>query len=137
MTKIFFLDDDKMRYNLARRWLSPEQYDIVWAQTADEAIEILRSLQHSFDVILLDHDLGGQTHVNSDVHNTGHTVAKFLAETGLYSRVSVIIHSLNPGGASNMLATLANTHQAYKLPFGSTLLSVIVKTFGQSTPASV
>jgi len=55
--KIFVLDDSPLRLAAFRRHFERE-HDVQTAQTAKAAIELL-SLQ-DFDLIFLDHDLGGK-----------------------------------------------------------------------------
>ena len=107
--RIFFLDDNPVR---RQRFASVHSAcDIVFAQTAQEAIDVL-SKDTNFDQIYLDHDLGNDTFVDSDLENTGYQVAKFLSDKDV--RGEIIIHSFNAVGAKRMLQVLP---QAVYQPF--------------------
>ena len=103
MKRIFILDDDRNRILLFEQWY--QGYDLSIAITADEAIDIL-SKRLDFDMITLDHDLGGEVYCSSDLPNSGYRVAKFLS-TQKYKGL-VVIHTHNPPGAQNMKSVLPN-----------------------------
>lgn len=99
---IFFLEDSLDRYAKFFKWIETkaEKPNITSATDAEEAIKILEESDH-FDVIFLDHDLGGRIFVDSSEDNTGYQVAKFIKQKGItYNQL--IIHSQNPQGANNM-----------------------------------
>lgn len=106
--RIMFLDDDPIRYKQYRAALDVEIV-IDWAQTAGEAIKLL--LLHEYDLISLDHDLGGQQMVESG-KDTGYEVAQWIAK--MENIPTVHLHTLNPVGARNMLALLP---EANIIPF--------------------
>lgn len=81
----------------------------------DDAIEALELLHDKkWDAVFLDHDLEGKVFVSSNHHNTGYTVAKFISERKDIEIGKIIIHSLNPSGASNMKYLLPD---AIVMPF--------------------
>lgn len=102
-TTLLILEDDPERIALFAKRFS-EFYTITFVCTADEAISLFKN-KDSFDLIFLDHDLGGKTYVDSSIHNTGYTVAKHLANIGSNGR-NVILHSMNSVGTSNMKSVL-------------------------------
>ncbi len=105
--KILFLDDMKVRHDSFRLRFPNE--NITFVETAKEAIAILeKDLQ--WDVICLDHDLGGRIFVDSEDENTGYQVAKFLS--GKKMTCNIIVHSCNPVGAKRMLDLLPNAYYA-------------------------
>jgi CheY-like chemotaxis protein len=62
-----------------------------------------------FDYIFLDHDLGGEQFVNSDI-GTGYEVAKWLSEhKDKIPSSPIIIHSLNGPAAWRMQSLLPNS----------------------------
>jgi hypothetical protein len=65
-----------------------------------------------WDLICLDHDLGGEVYVDSNELNTGYQVAKFLATKN--PKCLIIIHSSNFWGACNMMSVLP---QADYIPY--------------------
>jgi CheY-like chemotaxis protein len=85
-------------------------YDFHIAISANAAIEYLKN--NKYDLIFLDHDLGGLEMIDSSFYNTGYTVAKFMKENNVKGRV--VIHSLNPSGAQNIKFLLKN---AKVIPF--------------------
>ena len=105
---IFILEDDiGYRMPLFRAKLAHQK--VYWAESADEGIEILKYVIKegiSLDYIFLDHDLGGRIYVESDEHNTGMTVAKFIRDNDIKVTERIILHTLNSWGADNMKAVL-------------------------------
>lgn len=85
-----------------------------YAAEADEAIQLLS--EKKYDLIFLDHDLGGEEWVSSTNPNTGYQVAKVVAEKTGPSSTFVIIHSMNHIGADNINGVLPH---AMKIPFRS------------------
>lgn len=69
--------------------------------------------QRSFDIIYLDHDLGGKVYVPSFLPNTGYALAKWISENNIKCK-EIIIHSFNPTGAAAMKKVLP---QAKLIPF--------------------
>lgn len=99
--KILILDDDRCRHIIFKRNFSPP-HQLTHVETASEAIKAL--MNDTFDAVFLDHDLGGETFVDSfgTTLNTGYSVAKWLAEHPERTPKAIYIHSLNPIGAGNM-----------------------------------
>lgn len=92
MTWILFLDDER-----APTWdLGP---DVLVARTCDEACNLINELGLP-SIISFDHDLG--------TPSSGHTFLWWLIDESLDDRLDlmkverVIVHSLNPTGASNI-----------------------------------
>jgi len=113
--KVFFLDDDKIRLKKAKpNFIGCEWFE---AETAEDAIKVLT--EHSpFDLVSLDHDLGGNVYCPSD-EVSGHEVAKFittLPADKLPKRI--IIHSFNPVGAQSMQHTFDDAGiRSLRIPF--------------------
>lgn len=91
-------------------------HSLVIVNTAADAISFLSTSK--FDVVFLDHDLGGKVYVDSEEENTGYQVAKMLP-VSLNRHTPVIIHSWNGAGAKRMLNALKD-HDA----------QVVYKIFG-------
>lgn len=102
--KIFILEDDINRINAFQKYLGNHSLTIV--SEAMEAIKILEK-DITFDLMFLDHDLGGQIYVDVNEENTGSTVAKYLS--GKEFKGQIIIHSFNPIGVQNMINYLPNS----------------------------
>jgi CheY-like chemotaxis protein len=100
--KVLFLDDDLNRHKQFKQHFGDESNSITYVETAEDAINALRSTQ--FDSIFLDHDLGGKYYVES-TEDTGWGVAKWIAENLEYKPI-IILHSLNPVGAVRMYNVL-------------------------------
>lgn len=117
--KIFILEDDAYR-NRAFRELCIG-IDADFAESYDEAI---RKFNGPYDVICLDHDLGGLTYVSSSSYNTGHNFCTWMPTNT--TNPAVFIHSYNPVGAENMKRTLTEKgYSPIKVPFGPTLLNML------------
>ena len=118
--KIFILEDNDERVAAFDRLL-PQLYQgcqITHSKFADESKKILKD--KDFDLIFLDHDLGGRVYVNSSEPDTGYQVAKFIAENGIKYQ-QLIIHSMNPAGAQNMLNVLGEWSNSVHIPFPTLL----------------
>ena len=70
------------------------------------AIEYIKTYGMT-DIMLLDHDLGGEVYVSSSNENTGYQFALFLEQNKLHCS-QIIIHSQNDVGAKNMYVALQN-----------------------------
>jgi len=100
--RVFVLEDDEKRVEwINKNFDKRVKMDLV--DTADDAINLLRN--NKYDIIFLDHDLGGEQMVDSNYHNTGATVAKMIHETE-NKNSTVIVHSYNPIGANNMMSSM-------------------------------
>lgn len=76
-------------------------HNVFYADTAIWAKKLLIDANHLFNLIFLDHDLGGETYVDSDNENTGYQVAKII-KGSQSEKAKVIVHSCNPVGAQNI-----------------------------------
>ncbi len=85
--KILILDDDQNRLNLFKQKLIG--HDVICVETAKDAIIELK--KNKFNIISLDHDLGGKVMVESG-EGTGWEVAKFL-----HDYPQIINHALHCG----------------------------------------
>jgi CheY-like chemotaxis protein len=96
---IFILEDDETRQDkFKRKYIG---HDVTITDNVTEAKEFLSQSKH--DLIFLDHDLGGETYVDSNNENTGYQLAKWIAtQPKILSESTIIIHSLNPVGVQNM-----------------------------------
>lgn len=112
--KIFVVEDNKDRCGVFWNTL-PKLFagcHIEIAEDAKEAKEIL-SKDKQWDIILLDHDLGGRVYVNSLDENTGYQVAKYIDENEVSYQLA-ITHTMNPAGADNIISVLPN---CLRVPF--------------------
>jgi CheY-like chemotaxis protein len=107
--KILILEDDPLRQLSFKENL--KLHDVTIVDTSKFAIEKLKT--EKYNLLFLDHDLGGQVYVTSG-ENTGYEVAKFLEENKQHLPETVIVHTLNPGGGDNIMRALPS---AIRLPF--------------------
>jgi CheY-like chemotaxis protein len=119
--RILFLDDDPSRHEEFQRQLLGLGTDITAVLTSDEAIAALKA--GTFDVIFLDHDLGGQIYVPSGP-GTGFEVAQRLVETP-NKTAQVIVHSINEQGAREMLKVLGPPAVWVPFPQLNTIINAI------------
>jgi response regulator of citrate/malate metabolism len=113
--KIFVLEDDLTRLATMKKKLYDKygsDLNIIHCETAKEAKAVLVKEQ-PFDLICLDHDLGGEQFLPSEEENTGYQVAVFMAENKI-QYTECIIHSLNFPGATRMWHALG--HNAKCIP---------------------
>lgn len=121
--KYLILEDNERRRERFNHYL--DEWNVITLQfcfTADKAIECLQ--REKYDVIFLDHDLGGENFVESSRDDTGAGVARWMATTSYVGReTDVIIHSMNPRGALEMEQTLqaAGFTMVRKQPFAALL----------------
>lgn len=118
-TVVLVLEDDPNRIHKFRRDLIGVT-SVEYAQTAAHAKQLLTT--RDYDLIFLDHDLGGDTYVDSTEENTGAEVARFLARLEQWQdpkTTVVVCHSLNPDGRKYMITTLRNAgfSQVHDIPF--------------------
>lgn len=102
----------------------PLDFPCMWVKTAKEAIEALQTEPVRW--ASLDHDLSFEHYAESvdmDLSDpvlraaasagvptrgepTGYEVVKWMAEHNVWPRDGIIVHSWNPAGAENMVATI-------------------------------
>ena len=124
---ILFLDDMEERISmfsnlfLENRSLFGEAgFDLRGVATADAALQALT--EKHWDVVCLDHDLGGQVFVESG-KGTGYEVAQYIGQQHEYNDQTIFIHSWNPDGAKKMCNELLNF--AY-IPFSQQYCKIVL-----------
>ena len=75
--RIMILEDDHNRINSFKTILELQVQDVSYHLTADSFIKTL-SKEKFVDCIMLDHDLGGKTFVDTGDRNTGSEVARYI-----------------------------------------------------------
>lgn len=122
MKRIFILEDDPTRMQQLRGWIANELREDEYAITHYESAVGARA-HESFDLYLLDHDLGGrQLEENEDC---GLMFCKEQKEK-ISPIARVIFHSYNYGGAANMRHELGHGTIA---PFGGRLFREKLKEY--------
>lgn len=110
---ILILEDDANRIGTFKRKLA--HHDLTIVETAQDAIGQLAT--KCFDVIFLDHDLGGEQMVSTVGANTGSEVVRWMC-ANIEVACHVIIHSLNTPAAIDMHAKLTIIGMAcQRIPF--------------------
>ena len=107
--KILILEDNLSRQEFFK--VNLEKHNLTITDSSKVTIEKLST--EKWDILFLDHDLGGQVHVESG-ENTGYEVAKFLEQNKKFMPLNIIVHSLNVVGAKNIINALPN---AFHIPF--------------------
>ena len=98
---VLILEDSPERQEQFKKSLA--NHNITITDSSKIAIEKLSN--EKFDLLFLDHDLGGKAHVQSG-ENTGYEVAKFLEENMQFAPNFIIVHSMNIVGAKNIMNAL-------------------------------
>jgi hypothetical protein len=111
-SKVFILEDDKQRQDWFRRHIPEENITLCVDVFSAKHMLNIHGVQY-FDLIFLDHDLGGKQMVESD-ETTGYEIAKFISKLG-HDGQNVIIHSWNGPGSRNMHGLLP---KAIRVQFG-------------------
>ena len=112
--KILILDDNEFRHKAFKKKFNLPQDKLTHTYTTEECIKVLTdtTIKDKFDLIYLDHDLGGEEMVLSD-QGTGYEVAEFIAydmDQAKLPTIGIVVHSLNPIGRKNMLVILHNSN---------------------------
>jgi hypothetical protein len=118
--KIFILEDNESRMIKFRRELIGHEID--HAETVQDGTSLV--VANKYDLLFLDHDLGGKEMVDSFVEDTGYKLAEFIASFTPNKETPCVIHSCNPVGADNMTKVLPH---AIKIPFPSLNISLVIK----------
>jgi CheY-like chemotaxis protein len=109
---VFVLEDDPVRQDTFLKALVGHEVTLV--ANVEEA---LRAFSPPYDLVFLDHDLGGQHYVPSEDPTTGYAFVKQavdrMADCGI-----VVVHSYNTVGAERMLNELFGVCPHYYAPFG-------------------
>lgn len=119
--RIFILEDSPVRIATFRRKLIG--HDLTIAESAQQAINTMRAARDvetrssRFDLIFLDHDLGGEEMVGTEGANTGSEVVRWMAlEMGVCP--TIVVHSLNAPAATYMIMKLTKAgFDCHYIPF--------------------
>lgn len=102
-----FLDDSQERTDTATALLGAIGYRVAIVKDAKAAIVALEV--SDFDIICLDHDLGGKTFVDSDNEDCGMEVVRYLVSRRTTPPAKqIIVHSWNAPAADRMVSDLRN-----------------------------
>jgi CheY-like chemotaxis protein len=117
---ILILEDDPERIQIFRRKIRGVNFQIDYAETAEEAIRLWEA--RNYDVVFLDHDLGGECYVDTSHKNTGSEVVRWAItrqQTFPLDQPYIIIHSLNTPAAQDMEDRLKRDgfENVHRIPF--------------------
>jgi CheY-like chemotaxis protein len=116
MLRILILEDDMQRIETFGQKLCVNEHNITYVTTAAEAIRWLD--EDEFDLVFLDHDLGGKVYVDTNEKNTGSEVVRHMTQPTYVKSPVVIIHSLNTPAAKSMEHALAyEGYEVHRIPF--------------------
>jgi CheY-like chemotaxis protein len=117
--RILVLEDSLERHRqFKERFIENGSITYTIVENAEDCKALL--LENEYDVIMLDHDLGGEIFVDSNQKNTGAEVSRWIAEnkSSIKGDPVFIIHSLNPNGSKIMEQTIKSEfHLVYRIPF--------------------
>jgi DNA-binding NarL/FixJ family response regulator len=115
---VLFLDDCPNRTKIFKSL-------VPFAECVETATEALAALPtRSWDLVLLDHDLGGETFVDPNNANTGMEVARWLVANPTPIRL-VVLHSLNAPARRQMHELLSPHYITWDLPFAWKMPEII------------
>ena len=99
--EVLILEDDPTRIPGLTNLFKLVGANVIWTNMASECIAEMK--KQKFDIIFLDHDLGGQVYVKSG-ENTGYEVALWLSKNvDKKPTQQLYTHTLNPVGRQNIL----------------------------------
>jgi hypothetical protein len=126
MIRVFVLEDDPIRIKVFKE--NFEKFaKFTFSTNIYDAMKDF-DLNNKYDLILLDHDLGGETFVDSEFYNTGAQFCRYLIKKKI-ELPQIIIHSHNPVGAEIMEEYLIEKgYNASRVPFGE-----LIKRWDQGT----
>lgn len=125
--KIFILEDDLSRIAAFQIALG-DIADLTICQWLDGARGAYEDFKPPYDMLLLDHDLGGMVYLDSEgIEETGYRFCEYLrSQPALIPKPYVLIHSYNADGAKNMQGSLYRQGLFPAIqPFGPTLLKMV------------
>lgn len=142
MARVLILDDDPDNHRLPlfrkcfkilgeRKAMS---FEVVHVLTAKDCID---KLSEKWDLIFLDHDLGGQTYVDTNSEDCGMRVADWIEEHPecLTDVAAVFVHSLNHPAGKGMTARLMRARQTRIAQAGSTNAPAVIHSPGIFVPS--
>ena len=122
--RVFVLEDDPMRIAQFREAGIGHDLTIVTGLCGPDGA--FAQWHPPYDLVYLDHDLGGQQMVDSNEEETGAAFTRWLPFAGEHQPL-IMIHSFNSVGAQRMAQTLRDKEytRVGVWPFGSSLLKTL------------
>tara|TARA_R110000803_G_scaffold169444_2_gene232460 strand:+ start:2894 stop:3265 length:372 start_codon:yes stop_codon:yes gene_type:complete len=111
---ILFLDDDNERIRQFRTKIP----GAVVVKTAEQAIKALQK-EDIWNIVFLDHDLGGEEFVDSNREDCGMEVVRWIIKKDAHIR-NIIVHTHNTPAGEYMTALLKEAlYETNYVPFGT------------------
>lgn len=110
--RIMILEDDHHRINSFKTILELQVQDVSYHLTADSFIKAL-SKEKFVDCIMLDHDLGGKTYVDTGDRNTGSEVVRYILKNKddeKFKKTKIVVHTFNTSAGKLMTDTLRHNN---------------------------
>jgi hypothetical protein len=122
---VLFMDDDPMRALRLYDWLTPEEIaKTVWTKDVTETLTVLRDYPELLERVSLDHDMTGETYVDSRRNDCGMEVVRWLENIPTEKRykffhTKFVVHTHNEKAARQMVERMKaiGLHVTYE-PFG-------------------
>jgi len=116
--KVFVLEDDPLRIRVFEQMLVG--HETVYAQDVERARKAFDKWG-PFDVMFLDHDLGGQVYVPSEDPTTGYAFLKSVVDR--LGDTQVVVHSYNEPAARRMMALRPDGADWKRIPFNARMIA--------------
>jgi CheY-like chemotaxis protein len=132
--RVLFLDDDRRRAAHFLAMVEGLDLDLTIVETADECI--VRLGERAFDVVFLDHDLGGEIYCDSSRQDCGMEVVRWLGHNRA-SHGRFVVHTHNEiAGATMFIGLRGLGYDVVHATFGSAQFrSVVEALLGRSRGA--
>lgn len=116
-TRILLIEDDPVRIETFRRWLQGRAI-LVEVKSAGQAMGVLKRVEpDELSGVFLDHDLNQQARTAADLSLSGSRLIDLVCQY-VDNQTPILVHSMNPAGASHMSARLAtNGYDVTVMPF--------------------
>ena len=109
---ILFLDDNMERIKKIKRCIK----SLIITKTVEQTIRELEKCEE-WNIVFLDHDLGGEEHVDSNRKDSGMEVARWIVNNNVNIH-HIIVHTLNGPAGEDMVSLLKeNRYKAEYVPF--------------------
>lgn len=115
MPRVIFMDDDRVRLKAFKRKVPVAEL----VETAANTIKLLKELKTDDEVqLFLDHDLGGETYVDSNREDCGMEVVRWIEANLPTQVIEIFVHSHNTPAAEAMVNKLRDSgYKAVHIPF--------------------
>ena len=117
---ILFLDDNPERQKAFKRKITTA----IIVATSQACIEALSIEDMEWDMVFLDHDLGGEEMVGSDRDDCGMAVVRWISQNEPFIR-HIIVHTMNPPAGVEMERSLKDArYKVSRIPFSTMIANL-------------